>query len=122
MCLDISGKGTVNGTNAQMYNCNNTPAQLFKYDPSTKLIHYKQDPKKCLHIHGPDNITNGQNINIWDCIPNHPRFKWDKVGNTFKSHAGTNKCMHVYGSDNITNGQNVTAWDCLPTWKRFNWL
>lgn len=121
LCLTATGSGTANNTNIEIGPCYNTAAQLFKYEPSTGFIRYKRDPTKCVHIYGSDTITNNQNVSLWECIPNHSRFKWIKEGNMLKSAAGSNKCMHVYGAQQIASGQNVSTWTCDPRNNRFNW-
>lgn len=122
LCLTAAGSGTANSTNIHMGPCFNTAAQLFKYEPSTGFIRYKRDPTKCVHIYGSDTITGNQNVTLWDCIPNHPRFKWIKDGNMLRSAAGSNNCMHVYGAQNIVSGQNVSMWNnCASNNNRFNW-
>jgi hypothetical protein len=64
-CIDMEGNKRDNGTKIQLWDCNNTAAQKFKYDPNTKNI-VSIDSNKCLDVDAGIN-KNGTKIQLWDC-------------------------------------------------------
>jgi hypothetical protein len=69
-CLDVSGAINKNRTNIQMYKCNETVAQQWKFT-SKGEIHNKMG--KCLEVSGGVNKI-GTNIQLYDCNSTKSQF------------------------------------------------
>jgi hypothetical protein len=63
-CLDIPGGGTANGTKLQLWDCNNTGAQVFIHRADNS--YYNPQANKCLDDDGWS-TTPGTQVIIWDC-------------------------------------------------------
>jgi hypothetical protein len=63
-CLDIAGGGTANGTLVDLYDCNNTAAQV--WIPQSNGSLYNPQSNKCLDDTGWS-TTPGTQVEIWDC-------------------------------------------------------
>lgn len=79
-CMDISGRGTQNGTQAQLWDCLDQENQKFTYTSAGELRVYGN---KCLDASG-DGRTAGTRVQIWDC------------------HGGDNQKWTLNGSGTIT--------------------
>jgi hypothetical protein len=116
-CLDVAGAYTTNGTNVQLYKCNDSDAQRWFYNGITGELKSKLNWSKCLDI---DNgiISEGTNLRLWDCNVSDAQ-KFDFVGNTIRSRIDNNLTVDAYGSDDSTN---VGLWfvngDANQSWKR----
>jgi hypothetical protein len=63
-CVDISGGGTANGTKIQLWDCNGTGAQQWRYRAWQGLV----NPQSGRCLDDPNgNTTNGTQLQIWDC-------------------------------------------------------
>ena len=63
-CLDISGGGTANGTKVQLWDCNNTGAQV--WIPQSNGSYWNPQSNRCLD--DPNGSTTaGTQVQIWDC-------------------------------------------------------
>ncbi len=66
-CMDVYGGGTANGAAVDLYDCNNTAAQVFIPQPGGSL--YNPQSGKCLD--GTNWATTpGVQLQIWDCTGN----------------------------------------------------
>ena len=65
-CLDLLHMQVENNNNIQLYKCNETDAQKWIYDATTKAIRLKMDLTKCLDVEG-GNTANNTNIQLYDC-------------------------------------------------------
>ncbi|MEV6983499.1 ThuA domain-containing protein [Sphaerisporangium sp. NPDC051017] len=61
-CLDISNANPANGTNVQLYTCNDTGAQVWSVNGSTI-----RSLNKCLDVDGGRTADNTR-VQIWDCV------------------------------------------------------
>lgn len=75
LCLDVSGGRTENGTNVQVWSCNNLDPQKWYYEHATGLLRSKLHPNKCLD-NGSENWNNGK-IELWDCNQNIDNMRFD---------------------------------------------
>ncbi|MGD8910835.1 MAG: ricin-type beta-trefoil lectin domain protein [Chromatiales bacterium] len=100
-CLDIAGANTTNGTNVQLYRCNDSNAQKWHYDKITGELKSKLNWHKCLDI-DDGIISESTNIQLWDCNNSHAQ-KFDIVGNTIRSRSDNNLAVDAYGVDDSTN-------------------
>ena len=65
--VDIASGGTADGTKVQLYDCNNTAAQVFIPQSNGSL--YNPQSNKCLDDTGWS-TTPGTQLQIWDCTGN----------------------------------------------------
>ena len=63
-CMDINGGGTADGTAVDLYDYNNTAAQVFMPQSNGSL--YNLQSGKCLDDTGWS-TTPGTGLQIWDC-------------------------------------------------------
>jgi hypothetical protein len=99
-CLDVAGGRTFNGTNVQSYQCNNSSAQKWLYEPSSGFLRSGVNSNKCLD-NGGQNRNNGKLV-IWGC-QNSNNMRWDFVGNTLVPRTNHNYAVDAYGTDNSSN-------------------
>ena len=66
-CMDINGGGTADGTTVDLYDCNNTGAQVFIPESNGSL--YNPQSGKCLDDTNWS-TTPGTQLQIWDCTGN----------------------------------------------------
>lgn len=62
--MDVTGAGTTNGTQVQLYDCNGTGAQQWRHQPNGELVNTNSG--RCLDATGPSS-ANGTRLQIWDC-------------------------------------------------------
>jgi hypothetical protein len=62
-CMDINGGGTADGTTVDLYDCNDTAAQVFIPQSNGEL--YNPQSNKCLDDTGYGG--SGTQLQIWDC-------------------------------------------------------
>ena len=110
-CLDVSGGNTRNGTQIQIYRCNETAAQKWRFiDGSLRGI-----GGKCLDVSG-GNTANGTKIQLYSCN-NTAAQKWsfekDSSGQyRFRGIGG--KCIDVSGG-NTADRTKVQLYSCNNT-------
>jgi len=102
-CLDDDGGSTVNGTKAQIWDCNNTGAQQWTYNGGALQVN-----GKCLDVTGMG-TANGTLAEIWDCNGGSNQ-QWELVGNTLVNPA-SGRCLDDPGFTTV-NGTQAEIWDC----------
>ncbi|WP_433455638.1 RICIN domain-containing protein [Streptomyces sp. CA-142005] len=113
-CLDVQGGGTANGTAVQIYTCNDSAAQEWKfwgvYDGGYAL--YNTNARKCLDVKSGDD-ANGTKIQLWSCNGS-PAQQWDfdvRAAGELRN-AATNKCLDLH---TFTNGNDAQLYTCNGT-------
>ncbi|MET9076997.1 RICIN domain-containing protein [Streptomyces sp. NPDC004232] len=113
-CLDVQGSGTANGTPVQIYTCNNSAAQEWKfwgaYDGGYAL--YNTNARKCLDVKS-GNDANGTKIQLWTCNGS-PAQQWQldvRAAGELKN-AATGKCLDLHTFD---NGNDTQLYTCNGT-------
>lgn len=99
-CLDVAGGRTFNGTNVQSYQCNDSNAQKWLYEPATGFLRSGVNSNKCLD-NGGQNRNNGKLV-IWGC-QNSNNMRWDFVGNAIVPRVNHGFAVDAYGTDNSSN-------------------
>jgi len=71
-CIDVSGGGTMTGTDIQMWDCGDGgehPNMQFTVDTPLRplAIRWATHPDKCLDVSGGVN-RDGTTVQLWDCI------------------------------------------------------
>ncbi|MGW1804633.1 RICIN domain-containing protein [Streptomyces sp. NPDC002078] len=110
-CLDVQGGKTDNGTPVQIYTCNNSAAQEWKfwgaYDGGYAL--YNTNARKCLDVKSGDD-ANGTKIQLWSCNGS-PAQQWDfdvRAAGELRN-AATDKCLDLHTFDNGNDAQLYTC-------------
>jgi hypothetical protein len=63
-CLDVTGGATTSGTLLQLWDCNGTGAQEWRWRQQTRLVNPQSG--RCLNIAG-GSVVNGARLDISDC-------------------------------------------------------
>ncbi|NDC23253.1 MAG: hypothetical protein EBZ49_03855, partial [Proteobacteria bacterium] len=113
-CIDINGNDQRNGTQLQLWDCNDSAAQKFFYD--TKNFQIKTPlQNKCFDVTNGSR-DDGTKIELWDCDPNNQnqKFGYDPstknwvwiggIGNTIP-------CI-VPSNNSYNNGTILQIQDC----------
>jgi poly(3-hydroxybutyrate) depolymerase len=102
-CLDVSGAGSANGTQTQIWDCHTNPNQQFSQNGQTLRV-----MGKCLDV--PANAAAGTRAQIWDCNGGANQ-QWNLNGNGTISNAQSGLCLDVNGAG-TANGTTVVVWTC----------
>ncbi|MFC5204055.1 arabinofuranosidase catalytic domain-containing protein [Streptomyces kaempferi] len=63
-CLDITGNGTANGTQVELWDCNGAGGQIWQQQADGSLL----NPQSGRCLDSPDGATaNGTRLRVWDC-------------------------------------------------------
>ena len=63
-CIDAAGGGTVNRTKIQLWDCNGTGAQQWRWRRQSRLVNPQSG--RCLDITG-GGTSDGTRLQLWDC-------------------------------------------------------
>ncbi len=105
LCLDVPGSSTTNGTQLQIWECNETEAQQWTQLTTRQM----RVGEKCIETrnHG---TANGTPVVTWDCHPGvsqHWRFNRDGT----IVHVQSGKCLDVDGG-RVDPGSRLQIWPC----------
>lgn len=107
MCLDDAGNSQANFNPVQIYDCNDSLAQLWTYnDESSTLKLYNTN--KCLDVHGGA-TANGTTVDIYDCN-NTGAQKWVPRANFTLYNPQSGKCLDV--PNWAYTPTQLIIWDC----------
>jgi hypothetical protein len=70
-CLDVTGGATASGTPLQLWDCNGTAAQEWRWRQQTRLVNPQSG--RCLNVAG-GSVADGVRLEISDCDDNAVRF------------------------------------------------
>ncbi|WP_420907434.1 non-reducing end alpha-L-arabinofuranosidase family hydrolase [Streptomyces scabichelini] len=105
-CIDINGSTTVNGTQAQLWDCNGQTNQRWTYTAGKQLKIYGD---KCLDAKGSD-TTNGTAVVIWDCNGGtNQQWNINTNGNIVGVQSGL--CLDAVGAA-TANGTKIQLYSC----------
>ncbi|MEV7500137.1 RICIN domain-containing protein [Streptomyces sp. NPDC093018] len=110
-CLDVQGGGTADGTPVQIYTCNGSAAQQWKfwgsYDGGYAL--YNAKAQKCLDVKGAAD-ANGTKIQVWTCNGTAAQqWQFDIRAAGELRNAATDKCLDLHTFDNGNDSQLYTC-------------
>jgi alpha-tubulin suppressor-like RCC1 family protein len=112
-CIDNPGNGETNGTRIQIYDCNDTTAQMVEWAEDGSLVFRPNSSTvKCID-NANNSQANGNAIQLYDCN-NSAAQKWTMNDSGKIVLQGTNKCIDNPGSS-ATNGTQLHLWDCNGT-------
>jgi hypothetical protein len=104
-CVDINNNSTVNGTQAQLWDCNGGTNQRWTYTSSKQLMVYGT---KCLGTNG--GTSNGTAVAIWDCNGQTSQ-QWNLNTNGTITGVQSGLCLDANGAA-TANGTKIIIWSC----------
>ncbi len=104
-CLDVAGGINKNKTNVQIYACNNSKSQQWKWNSNKEI---KNEMGRCLAVSGGV-IDNHSNIQIYQCNGSASQ-KWIKIGNN-RIQNSLGLCLDIANGVNV-NKTNVQLYRC----------
>lgn len=112
-CIDNPGNATANGTRIQIYDCNNSTAQMLEWAENGSIVFRPNSTTaKCLD-NGGNVQTNGNPIQLYDCNGSAAqRWYMNSAGKIVLT--GTTKCLDNPGNA-TANGTQLQLWDCNAT-------
>ena len=105
-CLDDFAGSSANGTKADLYDCNGTPAQKWTEGSGTLQIN-----GKCLDATGAG-TANGTLVELWDCNGGGNQ-QWQPYNGGYRN-PGSGRCLDDPGATS-TNGTQLELYDCNGT-------
>jgi hypothetical protein len=105
-CLEVTGLGTANGTDVQLWDCWGGSNQKWTYTPAKQLMVYGN---KCLDAQG-QGTSNGTAVVIWDCN-GQPNQQWNVNANGTITGVQSGLCLDASGWG-TSNGTKVKLWTC----------
>ncbi len=116
LCLDVSGGRTENGTNVQVWQCNNLAPQKWWYEHATGMLRSQLNPNKCLD-NGGENWNLGK-IVLWDCDLNSNNMRFDFFDDSLRVRQNSNIALDVSSPNKGANvyqyewhGRNNQRWE-----------
>lgn len=106
-CLDVPGGNFVQGQALQLYDCNDTSAQKFTFEPTTGVI---KGGNLCVDVSGGSS-ANGNAVQLWACNGTAAQ-RWIPGNGGFRTALTTNSCLDINGN-NTANGTKVQVWGCI---------
>jgi predicted chitinase len=117
-CLDVTSRGTTNGTSIQQWDCNGSGAQSFRTDDlgggAFRIVNTNSN--KCVDVTGVG-TADGTKLQLWTCHGGPAqRFRMEDLGNGNHRIVNTNsnKCVDVPGAS-TANGAKIQIWTCNNT-------
>ncbi|MEU3464739.1 non-reducing end alpha-L-arabinofuranosidase family hydrolase [Streptomyces sp. NPDC006733] len=105
-CLDINGSSTVNGTQAQLWDCNAQSNQRWTYTAGKQLMVYGT---KCLDALAKG-TGNGTAVVIWDCNGGSNQ-QWNVNANGTIAGVQSGLCLDAVGAA-TANGTRIQLYSC----------
>ena len=107
-CLDVDGNKAHDGAKVQIYTCNGTTAQQWRYNKRTREL--RGPAGKCLDVDGA-NSSDGTRVQLYQCNGTDAQRLWYAHGE-FRGIAG--KCLDV-SKAHTDDGTQVQLWECNGT-------
>jgi beta-galactosidase len=105
-CVDVPSSTTTNGTQVQLWDCNNGNNQRWTYTASRQLMVYGN---KCLDAFG-QGTSNGTMAVIWDCNGGSNQ-QWNINANGTMTGVQSGLCLDASGTG-TANGTKIVLWSC----------
>lgn len=105
-CLEVTGVGTANGTDTQLWDCWGGSNQRWTYTAGKELKVYGN---KCLDAYG-HGTSNGTRVVVWDCS-GQANQQWNVNANGTITGVESGLCLDASGFG-TGNGTKVQLWTC----------
>ena len=107
-CVDANGASAANGTQIQLWDCNDGPAQQWVY--ADQALHIYGNYNKCLDADAGQIGANGTRLQVWDCNGGaNQRFVAQSNGSLTSVASG--RCLDATGAG-TANGTPLQLWEC----------
>jgi lysophospholipase L1-like esterase len=103
-CLDVNGANNADGTQVQIWGCNNSSAQFWTAPSGGTL----RALGKCLDVTGAA-TANGSKVQIWSCNGGGNQ-QWQPYNGGYRNTA-SGRCLDDPASS-TTDGTQLVIWDC----------
>jgi hypothetical protein len=103
-CLDVSGANTADGTQIQLWTCNNSGAQIW-----TRTGQTIRALGKCLDVSG-GGTANGTRVQLWTCNTSGAQ-NWVVESSGAVRNPQSNRCLEAPGGQ-TGDGTALRIWDC----------
>jgi lysophospholipase L1-like esterase len=114
-CLEVTGVGTANGTDTQLWDCWGGANQRWTYTAGKQLMVYGN---KCLDAYGRG-TSNGTRVVIWDCN-GQANQQWNVNANGTITGVQSGLCLDASGFG-TSNGTKVHLWTCGAAQSNQQW-
>jgi lysophospholipase L1-like esterase len=114
-CLEVTGVGTANGTDTQLWDCWGGANQRWTYTAGKELKVYGN---KCLDAYG-HGTGNGTAVVIWDCN-GQANQQWNVNANGTITGVQSGLCLDASGFG-TSNGTKVHLWTCGAAQSNQQW-
>ena len=111
LCLDDPSGNTANGTQLQIYTCNNLSPQVFHVTAGSPVtaLNNGSGPTKCVDVLGDDTGGNGTPVDLWDCQGYANDQHW--TVNADGTLRALGRCLDIDGNG-TASGTKVELYDC----------
>ncbi len=118
-CLDVHAPDrTVNGGRVQLWTCNATEQQSWRYIEGTGEL--RNAAGLCLDVHAPELNTPGGRVQVWTCN-NSPQQRFFYEESTGLLRAASGLCLGIHYRDRSRDGGAVSVYHCnnqpLQNWR-----
>ncbi|KAH6890223.1 carbohydrate-binding module family 13 protein [Coprinopsis sp. MPI-PUGE-AT-0042] len=116
-CLDVRGAVFANGTPVQIYDCNETEAQMWVFtEAQTGYLIQLANTGFCLD--SVIALPNGHPMKLWDCYFYLPQQQWGATDNNLiklfnLQYAPDGVCLDLT-EGRLDNANVVQTWECSP--------
>ncbi|KAF5362371.1 hypothetical protein D9756_002811 [Leucocoprinus leucothites] len=107
-CLEVRGDVRENGTPVQIFDCNNSPAQLWQLNVGLTAVRLANSTF-CLDASATP--VNGTAMKIWECFDNLPAQQWFLTSDARIALSNQGLCLDLTNG-NLTNTNVVQVWKC----------
>jgi len=116
-CLDVRGDLQANGTAVQIFDCNNTPAQLWELTAGPTAVRLN-GTDFCLDA--GNSPKDGTHMKIWKCFPGIPAQSWFLTADARIALEGQGLCLDLTDGK-LTNTNVIQVWKCTDGDKNQIW-
>ncbi len=107
-CIDVPQNNRVSGQALQLYDCNDSDAQKFTFEPATGAL--KTTNGLCVDLRNSIS-SNGTVVQLWTCNGSAAQ-KWIPGNGGFRTAVNTNSCLDI-DANQTANGTKIQVWSCI---------
>lgn len=106
-CVDVAGGSTAPGAAVQLYDCNGSPAQGWRFVGDSLRVY--ASPEQCLDVTG-GNMVQGTVVQLWGCGSGNGAQMWSvRTDGTIRTVNGL--CLDAQNGG-AANGTRLQVWQC----------
>jgi len=106
-CLTVVDSVAANGSKIELRSCNGGQAQKWMYDSVSDQMHSGLPGDFCLDVPN-GNVSDGTQLQIWQCAQDNLNQKFYKESNRFRSVINQNKVIDAAGTN---SGDAIVMWE-----------